>query len=412
MADTIFFKGKLKRGKDPLSVFEKIKKGIKKKGPTKNWICTIDEEQQSLRIDFPDDKSETFSLHFNEKGEFEDSCKLFFPLEGELFEDGKSEFKALLDALYKAKSMFHSIEITDDYGLAASYWDSKRFKFDFRNLTAEEADRAERLYSEGNTTPEQLLLAIMAEDMDMPVEELRDYINIDIEYIDSWEDRSKIHPTLETYLYETAEFQKEGRLCEMPAGQYYDPGKVLFSVFAFIEGLSWVFLDGTGPETTISLEKKRSFSPKDAQVGLLFREKFAPVFMKEEDPMEKCILAYRYFVSVYDYLGFRYVGRAENIKTVIDTILEEYGEEKGTIFLTCYCTSKRYIFNNSDEEQKKVYVERLVTRMKQRHGSELFSEYLEFKRKYQQNATFRMEAEYVARRKWKYIDDSLVASSQ
>lgn len=303
-----------------------------------------------------------------------------FPLEGELFEDGKSEFKALLDALYKAKSMFHSIEITDDYGLAGSYWDSKRFKFDFRNLTAEEADRAERLYSEGNTTPEQLLLAIMAEDMDMPVEELRDYINIDIEYIDSWEDRSKIHPTLETYLYETAEFQKEGRLCEMSAGQYYDPGKVLFSVFAFIEGLSWVFLDGTGPETTISLEKKRSFSPKDAQVGLLFREKFAPVFMKEEDPMEKCILAYRYFVSVYDHLGFRYVGRAENIKTVIDTILEEYGE-------------------------------RLVTRMNQRHGSELFSEYLEFKRKYQQNATFRTEAEYAARRKWKYIDDSLVASS-
>lgn len=77
MADTIFFKGKLKRGKDPLSVFEKIKKGIKKKGPTKNWICTIDEEQQSLRIDFPDDKSETFSLQFNEKGEFHDSCKVF-----------------------------------------------------------------------------------------------------------------------------------------------------------------------------------------------------------------------------------------------------------------------------------------------------------------------------------------------
>lgn len=408
MADTIFFKGTLKRGKDPLSVFEKIKKGIKKKGPTKNWICTVNEKQPSLHIDFHDSKSETFSLQFNEKGEFEEFCKVYFPLEGELFEDGKSEFKALLDVLYKAKSMFRSIEITDDYGLAENYWDSKRFKLDFRNLTAEETDRVERLYSQGNTTPEQMLLAIMAEDMDIPVEELRDYINIHICFMDTLS--TKIQNTLETYLYETAEFQNEGRLCEMTGFQYYDLGKVYFSNFAFIEGISWIFLDGTGPETTISLEKKRAFSQKDAQVGLLFREKFAPIFMKEEDPMEKCMLAYRYFVSVYDYLGFRYVGRTENIKTVMDTILKEYGKEKGTIFLTCYCTSERYIFTNSDQEQKDVYVERLVTRMLERYGEALFTEYIEFKRKYQKSTTFRLEAKHVADRKLKYIDDSLVAS--
>lgn len=164
MSDTIFFKGKLKRGRDPLEVFEKIKKGIKKKGPTKNWICKIDENRKDFFIDFQDEGSETFSLQFNEKGEFNDFCKVAFPLEGDLFEAGKSEFKALLDILYSAKSMFNSIEITDDYGLAASYWDSKRFKSDFRNLTAEEEARVRRLFAEGFTTHEQLLMAVMAEE--------------------------------------------------------------------------------------------------------------------------------------------------------------------------------------------------------------------------------------------------------
>lgn len=48
MSDTIFYKGVLKRGRDPLAVFEKITKGIGKRGPSKNWTYTIDEEQSSL----------------------------------------------------------------------------------------------------------------------------------------------------------------------------------------------------------------------------------------------------------------------------------------------------------------------------------------------------------------------------
>lgn len=85
----------------------------------------------------------------------------------------------------------------------------------------------------------------------------------------------------------------------------------MFSEMAFVIGIAWVFFDGTGPYEEINLEKKFISTPKDKQVELLFMEKFAPLFMKEEDPLEKCILAYRYFVSVYDYLGFRYVGRVK-----------------------------------------------------------------------------------------------------
>lgn len=405
MSDTIFYKGVLKRGKDPLTVFEKITKGIGKRGPSKNWTFRINEEKPSLFIDFHDNKSETFSLEFNEKGEFDGFCKVAFPLEGELFEDGKSEFKALLDALYKAKSMFRKIEVTDDYGLAESYWDSKRFKLHLRDLTAEEDERVRRLYARGSTTPEQLLRSVMAEDMEMPVEELRDYVNV---YVNCLEEFPDIRHTLDVYLYETAEFRKEGRVCEMPVWQYYEPGIFMFSEFAFVEGISWVFLDGTGEDTVISLEKKRAFSQKDAQVGLLFREKFAPAFIAETDPLEKCILVYRYFVSVYDDLGFCYVGRTKDRKTVMEKILEEYGGEKGTIYLTCYCTTERYIFQNSNQETKKQYTDCLITNMTERYGKDFFSEYLPFKRKYEGDMKFRRETKYVADRKLKYIDDSLV----
>lgn len=409
MPDTIFYQGKLKRGKDPLDVFEKITKGIKKKGPTKDWSYTIDEERECLRIDFPDGKSESFVLEFNDKGEFQNFCKVYFPLEGEPFEDGKSEFKALLDALYKAKSMYRTIEITDDYGLAESYWDSKRFKFDLRQLSEEEDARVRRLYAAGNTTPEQMLRAVMAEDMGMTAGELRNYVNIDICYDEMEDSFGTVAQTLETYLYETAAFQKEGRLCEVPDLQYYDLGKISFSVFAFIMGMSLVFLDGTGMGTTIHLEKLRSFSQKDAQVGLLFREKFAPLFLEQTDPLERCILVYRYFVSVFEYLGFVFVGRAENLKTIMDQILEEYGEEKGTVYLTCYCTSEKYIFKNFDTNQREIYKNSLIINLAERYGKHFFKEYVtEFKRKYEGNMKFRQEVKYMVRTGLKYMDDSLV----
>lgn len=405
MADTIYYKGKLKRGKKPLEVFEKIKKAIKKKGPTKDWVCTIDEAEEKLYIVFPDGESENFVLNFNEKGEFKDFCKIYFPLEGKFYEDGKSEFKALLDVLYKVKSVFHHIEITDDYGLAESYWDSKRFKFDFRELTSEEEERVRRLYSEGYVSHENLLRAIMAEDMEMSIEDLCKYVNIDIEYMSDL--FPKIFRTLETYLYETAEFQKEGRLCELPDYQYHILGKVPHSVFAFLEGMSWIFLDGTGYETTLNMNQKSSFSEKDAQVCLLFREKFVPLFAEENDSLNRCLLAYRYFVSVYDYLGFKYVGRGKGIKTVMDEILEQYGEEKGTIFLNCFCTYERYILH-LNEIKKQEYGEQFTKNIKTRYGETLYQEYLDFSKKYEQNIKFRKEVEYMVNSRIKYIDDSLV----
>ena len=142
MSDTIFYEIKLKRTKTPMEVFEKMQRSVGKKGPAKNWVCTVDRENECMVIDFSDGESENFTLAF-ENRVCNDFCKVYFPLEGELFEDEKkSEFKALLNMIYSARTAFSEMKITDDYGLAESFLDSKVNKIALRELTHEENDRA------------------------------------------------------------------------------------------------------------------------------------------------------------------------------------------------------------------------------------------------------------------------------
>ena len=86
MPDTIFYHLKLKRGRRPQEVFEKMAKAIKKRGATKNWSYTINEEEETFLVDFGDELSEGFGIHF-EKQVADDCCKVYFPLDGELYED-------------------------------------------------------------------------------------------------------------------------------------------------------------------------------------------------------------------------------------------------------------------------------------------------------------------------------------
>lgn len=203
MTDTIYISGKLKRNILISELYEKISKSIKKKGPTKLWECHMTEFGDTIIIDFNDEGSETFGLTFNEKNEFDEFCKVDFPLEGDLFEDGKSELKALIDILYKCRNMFSRFKISDDYGIASAYWECKRIKIQLRELTDEEIIRLMRLYSDGNNTHESLLLAVMAEDMGMTVDELKKYRNYELKVEDDY--WPQIYRPLETYLYETSE---------------------------------------------------------------------------------------------------------------------------------------------------------------------------------------------------------------
>lgn len=407
MSDTIFYKGKLKRTKTPAEVFAKIQKAVKKKGPTKNWICTVDDENQTLFIDFNDGKSETFGLSFNGL-EFNDFCKVYFPLDGELFEDGKSEFKALLDVLYSAKSMFSKIEITDDYCLAETYWADKRFKIKFRELTEEETARVRRLFDAGYTTHEDMIKAVIAEDMGMSVKNLETYVNPSINNADS--DCLPYAGMLETYLYEATTYQKKGRTCEQPNYEYYDLSSLCFSIYAFALGLSELFFDEFEEYANICPNvKKGSFGAKHAQVRLLFREKFYPAYTKEDDAYKQCILAYRFFLSTLDYTGFQYAGRIAEPRTPFGQILERYGEELGNLFLTAYCTTNKYIFPASDDAEKARFGDALVKNISNSYGKEILEEYLAFKREYQENSKFRMEVKYTIGYTTNYVDKSLLS---
>lgn len=402
MSDTIFFKAKLKRTREPFEVFEKLEKKInKKKGPTCNWECKYDYDDESITIDFHDNKSEVFYFKLDSKKEYSGFCKVYFNLDENAFE-ASGELKALLDVFYSLKNNFSLIEFTDDYGLAADYWDSKRFKFEYRELTVDEYKRVERLYAEGYTKHEELLRAIMAEDMEMPYEEFVDYENPDIS---SGGLKGSVQNALSTYVYETSEFRKEGRVCDSLEYFSGDPDKYTFALWGFVVGIAWIFCDGSGKQDEITLEKHRCMFPNLSQIDLIYREKFAPFFIREEDAFKRCVLAYRYFLSVYDFSGFKYAGH-KKIRLVIDEVLEKFGGEKGIVYLTCYITSKRYIFENTN---KKVYKDNFIRNVAERYGEGFFENYIEeFKNKYEKNFRFQMEANYYAETKLRYVDDSLV----
>lgn len=242
MADTLFFKAKLKKNGTPLEVFEKLEKKInKKKGPTYNWECIYNSDDESISIDFHDGKSEIFCLKPDSKNEYSGFCKIYFN-QGDAVFERSGGFKALLDIFYSVKSNFSFIEFSDDYGLAAEYWDSKKFKFKYRELTGDEYKRVERLYAEGYTRHEELLRAVMAEDMEMSYQEFVDYVNPDISIPTL---HGKINNTLITYLYETSEFKKEGRICDSLEYFVGEPDIHTFAIWAFTEGIAWIFCDGS-----------------------------------------------------------------------------------------------------------------------------------------------------------------------
>lgn len=302
---TIFYKLKLKRTRTPAEVFEKMRKSVTKKGATKNWTCTIDDENQSMSIDFGDEKSETFCLSFNEKKVCDDFCKVFFPLSGDEFDDEKkSEFKALLNMIYSARTSFAEMKITDDYGISESFLDSKENKISLRELTEEEDERAKRLFEDGRTEIREFINALMFDYRELPYsDDFLPFINgrIGQAPIMFWESNSDLedfYPSfIDSFLYETTEYQDKGRLRKVR--DYYDDlNGVFFSVLAFFEGVESI--------TGYHIYEKGA-DPKSTQVLRLYYNKCLPLMEEEGSKLGKCVLAYRFFVSALEYLGFKIV---------------------------------------------------------------------------------------------------------
>lgn len=305
MADTLFIELKLKRGRHPLEVFEKMAKAIKKKGATKNWTYKIDRDNHTFLIDFGDEKSETFFLEFN-KQVANVCCKVDFPLEGELYEDDKkSEFKILLNMIYSARTSFSVLKIHDDYGLAEDFMESKEFKLKLRELTDEEFNRAKRVYEAGYTTHTDFALKLIYDYLDIAYEEdYEKYINKQVLYTRFELEQNEFLPVfIEKFLYETSEYKDRGRLY-LDYDYYDDLNGLWFSVHAFIKIMHQLIKYKNYP-----YDNGIGFGVKHGQILKYYKKKYLPQIESDINSFEKCVLTYRFFVSVYDFCGFKYVGK-------------------------------------------------------------------------------------------------------
>lgn len=313
---TIFYKLKLKRTRTPLEVIEKMRKTIKKKGATKDWICTVDEEAQTMCVDFGEDKGESFFLSFDENKVCDGFCKVFFPLSGEEFDDEKkSEFKALLNMIYAARTSFAEMNITDDYGISESYLDTKVNKIALRELSEEELERAKRLFADGHTSVREFITALMYDLRDMTYDEnFVLHINMNAGWFaySEWEKLSDVFETFtESFLYETTEYKNEGRLYDTD-GYHMELCGTFFSVHAFVFGIS---------EITGYFQHKTGWDPKSTQVLRLYYNKCLPILENTDNDFEKCVIAYRFFMSSLEYLGFKYVGKGTKYNFAVPDVL-------------------------------------------------------------------------------------------
>lgn len=296
MSDTIFFHLQLKRSRTPREVFEKMTKKIKKKGPTKNW--TYDIKGDCLLIDFHDNGSEGFCVDFKDKTA-DGFCKVKFQVGGEGYDDKESEFVALMDMIYAARTSFSHMEISDDFGLSSAYMEGKRFKIKLRELTENEMEKAKQLYQMGYTKYTDFIMAVCYMDLEIPFgERYQWHVNTNLSFFREHLSRGSREPFFATYLYELAEYQDRGRTCELPDFDG-DPCGLTFSRWAFTAGVEFLFY--------IDLDWNPMAGEKYAQVRRLYVEKIRPILEEGEDSFDKCILAYRYFLSIFEYCGFKRV---------------------------------------------------------------------------------------------------------
>lgn len=305
--DTIFYTLKLKKTRTSGEVFEKMKKCVKKKGATKNWNCNV--ENDVFTVDFGDERSETFQISFDENRICSDFCKVYFPTSGELFDDEKnSEFKAMLNMIISAKAMFSQMEINDDYGIAADYAESKKYKLQLRELTELELSLAHDIYDSmiENKLPEsypQFLLLLVGKALNIPVTaNYNDYINDNIMNKNNNFGEKEI-PIFETYLYETSEF-KGKRLSEYSELEYTtdSPG---FAVMTFLLAANELYCY----RDFYKLGNKCLPWGRYPEIHKFYRDKVYPQLDTLPDGFEKCCLANRFFLSAFDFCGFKFVGK-------------------------------------------------------------------------------------------------------
>lgn len=201
------------------------------------------------------------------------------------------------------------MNITDDYGLADDFMESKKYKIAFRELSDYEMTRVKFIFDLGFHNHTDFILAHIYESLHMPFpfnEDIKNYVDYNIPYAEDNIRRKEcwMIPVLLTYLCMTSEYKNEGPVVDIP-DFYGELNAVWFSSYAFAGGIEELYQYNS----YFNKNNNRSFGTKHSQIRSLYKNKFLPLLEREDNSFNRCVLSYRFFVSIYDYCGFVIIGK-------------------------------------------------------------------------------------------------------
>lgn len=299
----IEYKGKIKNTYMEDDVFDKIKKYIKRNKLDKVWDCETD--KSCITIKFNDNKSDNFYIDIDNQ-KFSGYCRI--DNDSSL---GKSTLEKLIDMLFSIKSIFSKIELEDEYSLCKDIFKNKSLKIKLRELTEDELLRIKKICDNGCKDYKEFILTCIAQDLRVPsYKEL--YINPVIKEINikahiNQDEIDFYNQIFETWLYETTEYKNEGRFCNT---EFFDTNSIYYQELGSLGFDSYAFYNGM-TNLIINSNEQRNFTMgvRDSNVKKLYKEKVYPMLQEEKDLYNQCVIVYRYFVSILDYTGFKFIGK-------------------------------------------------------------------------------------------------------
>ncbi len=280
MSNTIFYNGILKKTYPVEELYGMIIDYI----DSISWKYNLCED--GLIIDLDNGRSESLCF-FVKANKLSGFCKVFSTEE--------KKFYQIFDLFLKIKPMFSKLDVSDDIGMWNDYIANKKpCEIIMRPLTSEE-----KVYIESfdkNLSCEQVLYRIIYKDINkndnkemayeyLYYQYLLDNINPNV-YNPEPEVYDGIIGILETWIYESMEYKKYGKVCEIDKGTKGLKNALLAFQLAIAETI-FGYWGGT-------------FDNKHSQIRKLHQQEIENINMnKDFETM------YRFVLSVLDYLGFK-----------------------------------------------------------------------------------------------------------
>lgn len=302
MGFTLTYEGKLRWTKQPEQIYDKMCTYIAKHKAASRWSATL--LHDTVILDFGNGHSEPFVMEFHDGYVF-GSYTPDVPVNLERLEIQKGDFRNLLSLLMTFQKSFQVWHIKDPYGLYQAYSVYKQLRIKVRDLTDSEYRRVFRIHRNGYKTPDAFLLAVITEDLGLSdCSELELHMNPNIDR-ELFRCPIRLYPILATWLYETASC-RGFRVSELDPEVH--PAHVISDVDAdvksFIFGIEHFFSVTSEKFGTIPGYLNEAVN----QIRMLYEYIYLPALHAQYDTAMQMLVVYRHFVSIYEYLGFTFVG--------------------------------------------------------------------------------------------------------